>query len=72
MLKQVKSEVELTIIGVVDDEKYWLDDRNFDDFDKLELKNYLLSLCENSTVILVQSTNFRLDDFRIRLMLHKS
>jgi aminopeptidase len=45
---------------------------DFDEVDKEELKNKLLSLKENSTVILVQSTNFRLDNFRIRLNLHNS
>lgn len=44
---------------------------NFDTIDKTELKNLLLSLEKNSTVILVQSTNFRLEDFRIRVSLHK-
>jgi len=42
------------------------------DFDKEnpeELRQKLLSLPSGSTVILVQSTNFRLDDFRIRLQL---
>lgn len=45
---------------------------NFDDINKDKLKENLLSLKENSTVILVQSTNFRLEDFRIRLSLHKN
>ncbi len=39
------------------------------DKEKENLKNSLLSLEEFSTVILVQSTSFRLDDFRIRLNL---
>jgi hypothetical protein len=45
------------------------------DFDKIEkddLKNKLINLNKNSTVILVQSTNFRLEDFRIRMTLHKA
>ncbi len=37
--------------------------------DKKELQDFLLWLDEWSTVILVQSTNFRLDGFRIRLNL---
>lgn len=37
--------------------------------DKTELQAFLLWLEEDSTVILVQSTNFRLDNFRIRLNL---
>lgn len=45
---------------------------NFDEINNDELKNKLLDLKENSTVILVQSTNFRLEDFRIRLSLHKA
>jgi hypothetical protein len=40
--------------------------------DKDELIKRLWSLKENSTVILVQSTNFRLDNFRIRLQLHNN
>lgn len=36
---------------------------------KKQLQDFLMSLEENSTVILVQSTNFRLDNFRIRLNL---
>ncbi len=39
---------------------------------KEDLKSKLLSLEENSTVILVQSTNFMLDDFRIRLNLNNA
>lgn len=42
---------------------------NFDEWEKKALKDKLMSLPEWSTVILVQSTNFRLDDFRIRLNL---
>ena len=45
---------------------------NFDEIDKEDLKDKLLSLKQNSTVILVQSTNFRLEDFRIRVTLHKA
>ncbi|MDD2907433.1 MAG: hypothetical protein PHH98_02215 [Candidatus Gracilibacteria bacterium] len=45
---------------------------NFAEVDKEELKNKLLSLKENSTVVLVQSTNFMLDDFRIRLNLNNA
>ena len=40
--------------------------------DKEELIKRLWALKENSTVILVQSTNFRLDNFRIRLQLHNN
>jgi hypothetical protein len=40
--------------------------------DKDELIKRLWSLKEFSTVILVQSTNFRLDNFRIRLQLHNN
>ncbi len=43
---------------------------NFDSLPKDELKEKLMSLEEGATVILVQSTNFRLDDFRIRLNLN--
>jgi len=55
--------------------KIWLKKSNFEffDFDKSDknfLKEKLLNLPEWSTVILVQSTNFRLDNFRIRLNLH--
>ena len=39
---------------------------------KEELIKRLWELKENSTVILVQSTNFRLDNFRIRLQLHNN
>jgi len=45
------------------------------DFNKIDtesLKEKLLSLEKNSTVILVQSTNFRLDNFRIRLNLNNA
>ncbi len=45
---------------------------DFNKFDKEELKNKLLNLKENSTVILVQSTNFMLDNFRIRLNLNNA
>lgn len=45
---------------------------NFNKIKKDDLKEKLISLKENSTVILVQSTNFRLEDFRIRLTLHKA
>jgi len=45
---------------------------NFENIEKEELKNKLLWLEENSTVILVSSTNFRLDNFRIRLNLHNA
>lgn len=40
--------------------------------DKDELIKRLWALKEFSTVILVQSTNFRLDNFRIRLQLHNN
>jgi aminopeptidase len=40
--------------------------------DKEELIKRLWELKEYSTVILVQSTNFRLDNFRIRLQLHNN
>jgi aminopeptidase len=40
--------------------------------DKEELIKRLWALKEHSTVILVQSTNFRLDNFRIRLQLHNN
>jgi len=43
---------------------------NFNSVEKEILKEKLLWLEEGSTVILVQSSNFRLDDFRIRLNLH--
>jgi hypothetical protein len=42
------------------------------DFDSIEndiLKTKIMSLESDSTVVLVQSTNFRLDDFRLRLNL---
>lgn len=45
---------------------------NIAEIAKEDLKNKLLELPENSTVVLVQSTNFRLDDFRIRMTLHKA
>ncbi len=41
----------------------------FWDIKKEELKEKLMSLEADSTVVLVQSTNFRLDDFRLRLNL---
>lgn len=44
----------------------------FDDIGKEELKDKLLWLEEHSTVVLVSSTNFRLDNFRIRLNLHNA
>jgi aminopeptidase len=40
--------------------------------DKEDLIKRLWELKEFSTVILVQSTNFRLDNFRIRLQLHNN
>lgn len=43
---------------------------DFNEINKEELKELLLGLEEKSCVILVQSTNFRLDDFRIRMNLH--
>jgi len=43
---------------------------DYNKVDNLELKEQLLWLKEWSTVVLVQSTNFRLDNFRIRLNLH--
>ena len=45
---------------------------NFNEISKIDLKEKLLSLSENSTVVLVQSTNFRIEDFRIRMSLHKA
>ena len=39
---------------------------------KEELIKRLWALKEHSTVVLVQSTNFRLDNFRIRLQLHNN
>lgn len=45
---------------------------NFNETDKDALKQKLLSLEPDSTVILVQSTNFMLDDFRIRLNLNNA
>ncbi len=45
---------------------------DFDQIEKPDLKERLFNLIEWSTVILVQSTNFRLDDFRIRLNLHNA
>lgn len=45
---------------------------DFSKANKEELKAKLLSLQENSTVLLVQSTNFMLDDFRIRLNLNNA
>ncbi len=45
---------------------------NFNKIEKEILKEKLINLPKNSTVILVQSTNFRLENFRIRLTLHKA
>jgi hypothetical protein len=45
---------------------------DFNKIDKDLLKDKLLSLPECSTVILVQSTNFMLDNFRIRLNLNNA
>jgi len=45
---------------------------DFNKSDKNSLKEKLVNLSKNSTVILVQSTNFRLEDFRIRVTLHKA
>lgn len=45
---------------------------DFSTANKEDLKTKLLSLQENSTVVLVQSTNFMLDDFRIRLNLNNA
>jgi hypothetical protein len=45
---------------------------DFDKIDSTALKNKLLELSYDSTVVLVQSTNFRLEDFRIRVSLHKN
>ena len=42
---------------------------NFDEIENNILKDKLMRLESDSTVILVQSTNFRLDDFRLRLNL---
>lgn len=42
----------------------------FEEIEASVLKEKLMSLPENSTVVLVQSRDFRLDDFRIRLNLH--
>lgn len=42
---------------------------NFDEIENNILKDKLMRLESGSTVILVQSTNFRLDDFRLRLNL---
>lgn len=44
----------------------------FEKIDTEDLKAKLLSLMEWSTVILIQSTNFRLDNFRIRLNLNNA
>lgn len=44
----------------------------FEESKKEEIKKKLLSLKEWDTVVLVQSTNFRLDNFRIRLNLHNA
>jgi len=45
---------------------------NFDEIEKDELKEKLMWLDAWSTVVLVQSTNFRLDNFRLRLNLHNA
>lgn len=45
---------------------------DFNTIAKDSLRKKLLNLKSNSTVILVQSTNFRLENFRIRLSLHKA
>lgn len=45
---------------------------NIADIDKKLLQEKLLALPQDSTVVLVQSTNFRIDDFRIRLNLHNA
>jgi len=45
---------------------------NINDVDKEELIKRLWEIKAHSTVILVQSTNFRLDNFRIRLQLHNN
>ena len=42
----------------------------FEEIEPLVLKEKLMNLPEKSTVVLVQSRDFRLDDFRIRLNLH--
>jgi len=42
----------------------------FEEIESLVLKEKLMNLPEDSTVVLVQSRDFRLDDFRIRLNLH--
>jgi hypothetical protein len=42
----------------------------FEEIEASVLKERLMSLPENSTVVLVQSRDFRLDNFRIRLNLH--
>ena len=42
---------------------------NFDEIENDILKDKLMGLEADSTVVLVQSTNFRLDDFRLRLNL---
>lgn len=61
-LKEIKKENKSREIEII----------NFEEIEKNELKDKLLTLQEWSTVVLVQSTNFRLDDFRIRLNLHNS
>jgi hypothetical protein len=45
---------------------------NFSEIEKEKLKEKLFNLKENSTVILVQSTNFRIENFRIRMTLYKA
>ncbi|MFT7184171.1 MAG: aminopeptidase [Oceanicoccus sp.] len=42
---------------------------NFDDENPDELREKLLNLPSGATVVMIQSSNFRLDDFRIRLQL---
>jgi len=54
------------------DRKWAIQVINFDEINKNTLKVKLLSLKQYSTVVLVQSTNFRLDDFRIRLILNNA
>lgn len=44
---------------------------NIDEIKKEDLIETLISLPKNSSVILVQSTNFRLNDFRMRMTLFK-
>lgn len=44
---------------------------NFNQINKEKLQKKLLELKENSSIILVQSSNFRIENFRIRMTLHK-